>query len=144
MPPPYSRYHNSFITSYLETGQSTIIGRENPQFGLHKSSYIFPIRLYVKELPSINQGSQFLGTIRPDKSGFGFCYIITNKNFIIEAISAGCIGILNLRKWITKRSFDLSELAPDIADSSKRNILMSFKGGTLQYNMPEWKQGEND
>ena len=29
IPPPYSRYHDNFLTSYLETGNRSVIRREN-------------------------------------------------------------------------------------------------------------------
>ena len=49
-------------------------------------------------------------------------YIIISTDFIVLALSAGCIGLLNLSKNTAKKQINFGKLAPDILDENKRKL----------------------
>ena len=97
----------------------------------------------IRVLPSTSQGAQYLGIIRAEKSQYGSCYVLVNKSFIIETVSAGCLGLLNLSKNVIRKKINLSLLIPEIKDEHKRKLFQGLKGGMVQYSMPQFKQGSN-
>jgi PAS domain S-box-containing protein len=53
MPMPFSSYHNSWMSSYNETGKSKIVNAPGRNvFALHRSGYIFRAELNVREFSS--------------------------------------------------------------------------------------------
>ena len=63
MPPLFSHAHDDFITHYLKTGESGVIGKRNTLKALHKNGTLFPVELSVSES---HYGGQltFVGIVR--------------------------------------------------------------------------------
>ena len=60
-------------------------------------------------------------------------YILLSLDFVILALSAGCIGLMNLSKNAAKKGYNFSYLAPDILDEKKRSLYHSLRGGIIEY-----------
>jgi len=63
MPLPYSEKHDTYIRSYLETGEKKIIGKGREVQGLKKDGTVFPIDLSVGET-MWNENRIFTGIIK--------------------------------------------------------------------------------
>jgi len=49
MPPLYSKVHDDFVTDYLKTGESGVVGKRHILKALHKNGTLFPVELSVSE-----------------------------------------------------------------------------------------------
>lgn len=49
---PYSTHHTVFMQRYFDTGVSGVLNRKRMIFGLHKSGYIIPIEIFIREIAS--------------------------------------------------------------------------------------------
>ncbi len=63
MPAPFSNAHQSYLTRYLETGEARILNRSRIVFGSHRSGWIMPLDLFVREVSS-PEGLTFLSVLR--------------------------------------------------------------------------------
>ncbi len=63
MQPHYGEHHNSFIDSYLATGEKKIIGIGREAIGMRKGGKTFPIRLSVSEF-FVEEKRMFTGLIQ--------------------------------------------------------------------------------
>lgn len=71
MPQPYSAFHQDALMKYMETGETTVINKNRQVFGLHRSGWLVPIDLFVREVASAD-GMTFLGVMRvPQNSSLG-------------------------------------------------------------------------
>jgi hypothetical protein len=61
LPEIYSKYHDSFIENYLNTLEPRIIGTDRMVPAKTKTNYIQMIILYLRYIPSLIHGIQFLG-----------------------------------------------------------------------------------
>ena len=110
MPDVFANSHDSFLETYVNTGEGSLINsnKEILVFGKNKTQYIFPTYFSVKAVQSSLHGVQFLATFRIEKSFKASAYILTTLDGTIDAISSSCISLLKL---------DLS-----IFEQEKRNI----------------------
>jgi PAS domain S-box-containing protein len=67
MPAPFSNAHQSYLTRYLETGEARILNRSRIVFGSHRSGWIMPLDLFVREVSS-PEGMTFLSVLRKPTS----------------------------------------------------------------------------
>ncbi len=63
MPAPYAQHHQSQLNHFLETGKSTVLNRSRLVFGVHKSGWLVPVDLFVREVAT-SEGLTFLGVLR--------------------------------------------------------------------------------
>lgn len=63
MPPKYSRHHDAYVDTYLETGRHSIIGIGREVQGRHKDGTVFPFDLSVG-VAQTEDGPQFIGVMR--------------------------------------------------------------------------------
>ncbi len=63
MPPKYSRHHDTYVDTYLETGRHSIIGIGREVQGRHKDGTVFPFDLSVG-VAQTEDGQQFIGVMR--------------------------------------------------------------------------------
>lgn len=63
MPPPFSRDHNKYIDTYMDTARPKIIGIGRDSLGKRKNGAVFPIHLSVGEA-RVNGEVVFVGVIR--------------------------------------------------------------------------------
>lgn len=80
--------------------------------GKNKINYIFPIHITLKNVPSIVNGAQIVGTFRVEKVIKNYCYMIVEKDqHIIENISSSCIPTLNFQlKDVQKKKIKITSL----------------------------------
>jgi len=67
MPTRFSDDHDSYLSSYLKTGNAKIIGMGREVAGMHRDGTVFPIELSVGESDT-SDGMQFIGIIRDLRS----------------------------------------------------------------------------
>ena len=66
MPKIFANKHSSIVLSFLETGETIFIYRENRLFGLNKKGFTFPLNITVKPyLNRTNYSLEFLAHIKP-------------------------------------------------------------------------------
>lgn len=64
MPEPYSIEHNNYVKHYIETEEAKVIGLGRDVTGMHKDKKIFPIKIFVAELPKGEDGKRrFIASI---------------------------------------------------------------------------------
>lgn len=61
MPSLYAKQHNKFIQSYLQTLEARLLNVDRLIPAKSKSDYIAMIVAYVKHVPSLIHGTQFIG-----------------------------------------------------------------------------------
>lgn len=64
MPKLLGNLHDHFITKYLDTSESKIIGHERTVFCLHKKGYLIPSSIMIKVLPHLDQGIQMVAFLK--------------------------------------------------------------------------------
>ena len=86
MPPFFQKRHVSFINFHFSTGIKRVIGFDRYLYGYHRDGYIFPIRLLVMILPSVDKRLIYMGILQriPEEQGV----IIVEPNGKIDTISA--------------------------------------------------------
>ena len=47
MPAIYSKHHDEFVETFVNTNESKVLNKERLVFGKTKSNYIFPVTLLV-------------------------------------------------------------------------------------------------
>lgn len=47
--------HNNYLKNYLNTGSSTMLGRERELVALHRQKYVFPISIIIRRLQTGGQ-----------------------------------------------------------------------------------------
>ncbi|MBQ0718643.1 MAG: PAS domain S-box protein [Gammaproteobacteria bacterium] len=63
MPEPHASQHDGYLQRYLQTGDAHIIGFGRELMGRHKSNKLFPLRLFIAELPVSDSGERrFIGS----------------------------------------------------------------------------------
>lgn len=111
MPKSYAKYHNYFVKNYLDNFESNIIGRDTLLPAVNKNGYIQMIYLYIRHIPSLVHGIQFIGTFKLEKTLKKVCYMIINKEGQIEYLSTACIQILHLQnKRIKQQSISINDI----------------------------------
>lgn len=67
MPQPFASQHQGFLMRYLETGKTKIIGSQRVLYGLHRSGWLIPLDVFVREVSS-SEGASFLAVLRRPKN----------------------------------------------------------------------------
>jgi len=144
MPQVFSKYHDSFMENYLNTGESVMVGKnkEKMVFGKNKSNYIFPVYLSIKAATSIIQGIQFIATFRVEKNFKSAAYVLTNPDGTIDGVSSSCINILKFDlKAITVKRANIQDYIPNLI--RERGMLFSSANSAgkatanFRYNYPK-------
>jgi PAS domain S-box-containing protein len=81
VPLPYSPHHQGFLLRYMDIGNSTILNKNRPVFGLHKSGYLVYLNLFVREVSGENEHA-FLGVLREHVTHVQMGIIDQNYNAI--------------------------------------------------------------
>jgi len=139
----FSKYHDSFLENYLNSGESAIIGKNKQRmvFGKNKSNYILPIYLSIRAVQSIIQGTQFITVIRQEKNFKNAAYILTTPDGTIDAMSSSCINLLKIDlKAITHKKANIQDYIPNIIKNRSSMFSSSNNNGrfsaTIQYYYP--------
>lgn len=80
MPAMYEKYHDSFIKNYLDDFETTIIGRDSAQPAVTKNGYMQLLNLFIRHVPSLVHGIQFIATFRLEKTLKKVCYLLINRD----------------------------------------------------------------
>ncbi len=89
MPEVYSKHHDTFLENYLNTLEPRILNKERLVVGKHKNNYVFPIYIYVRHVPSLIHGLQFVGQFTSEKNFRQSCFLLVeNKSGKILNISS--------------------------------------------------------
>ena len=65
VPNPFAEVHDGFLKMYKETGHERVVNRVRRLFGLHKSGYVFPVQLLVKQVSGGLDETKFMGILIP-------------------------------------------------------------------------------
>lgn len=115
MPSPHREAHDSYLSNYLKTGVSMIIGKGSRKLSaIHKDGREIPISLSISELPAVKR--MFVGVIR---------------DITIETVAEKCIHDTELQLIQSGRLAALGEMAGGIAHEVN-SPLASLKLG-LEY-----------
>jgi len=81
------QYHDGFIRRYLETSKEHIINSTRLVFGQKANGFIFPLNIYVKVIPNLDEGVRFiaiLNKLNHKNSFYNICNtLFTNKTIIL-------------------------------------------------------------
>ena len=60
----FENEHNSFVQNYIKTGETEVIGLGRDLTGMNKNGSVFPVKLFVAELPKASDGKKrFIASI---------------------------------------------------------------------------------
>ncbi|KAL6757720.1 hypothetical protein V8C86DRAFT_1620236 [Haematococcus lacustris] len=61
VPPPFSRNHNNYVRSYLQTGKAKILDSTRAFVAVHKDRFVLPISVFVTKVSGVGEDSVFMG-----------------------------------------------------------------------------------
>ena len=64
MPSNIGKYHNQFMLNFYTTTKAKFINETRREIGLNKERLIYPIMIYVKIFPCIEEGISYIGLIQ--------------------------------------------------------------------------------
>jgi PAS domain S-box-containing protein len=113
MPSIFAKRHAEFLEQFFKTGHKTVFNVERTFFGLHRNGCCICIVLMVKQMPTLEEGLQYVGMIRQVHIDSDF--ILTDTRGVIDSFSAGISSVLNLSSLLFKESeINVQILAPDL------------------------------
>ena len=114
MPEPHRHSHDSYITSYLETGHARIIGTGRNLEARHKSGKLVPIHLKVSEL-MIDGEQQFIGIIRDltDEQASRKRLELAQKMEAVGQLTGGIAHDFNNLLTVVIGNIELLQMRPD-------------------------------
>lgn len=120
MPQIYSKFHDDFISNYLNNNESYLISKQKERlvFGKNKSNYIFPVYLSLRAVPSMLSGTKFIATFRVEKNFKNAAYILTNPDGYIDSLSSSCINLLKIDlKMVMQKKSRIQDFIPGIIEN---------------------------
>ena len=100
MPTIYAKKHSEFLDRFFKTGREVIFGLEREVFALHRDGYCFPVNILIKSFPSLKEGIQYVGMLRPIATDYD--YMITDQRGIVDSFTKGFNDLLNITPAIFK------------------------------------------
>lgn len=79
IPVPFATHHQNYLRRYMELGDSAILNKSRPVFAMHKTGYLVPINLFVREVSGDNDHA-FLGVMREQNSQIQSAILDPNFN----------------------------------------------------------------
>lgn len=106
--------HNSFLEQYYHTARRLMFHKERSLFAAHKTGYCFQVNILIKQMPSLAEGIQYVGMIRPQMSDND--YIITDFNGYIDSFTSGIGLLFNINPMLVKDSstFNIQFISPEL------------------------------
>ena len=143
MPSIFAKRHNDFMEKFFKTGYKTVFNKEREFYGLHRNGFCFHIKMLVKQMPSLDEGIQYVGMLRQTQSDAD--YIITDMKGVVDCFSTGVTSMLNLPVALFKDSdINIQILAPDLISvfsaDKKKMLLEKYKeigGQRLAFYVPK-------
>ncbi|CAK68406.1 unnamed protein product (macronuclear) [Paramecium tetraurelia] len=91
MPKCYADNHDKFMSKYLETNESKIVGKERTVYCQHKNGSIIPCLLMFKILPQLKKGLRMVSFFKVLENFDSNHYILFNPTtFLIYGLSQNC------------------------------------------------------
>ena len=78
MPELYGKRHNEFLNRYFRTGYKTVFNKERNFYALQRNGFCIYIKLLVKQLPTFDEGIQYVGMILHEENEYD--YILTDED----------------------------------------------------------------
>ena len=129
MPNAVAKKHSEFMEIYFRTGRDRVLNRERSTFALHKKGYCFPIKLFVRPMPQLNNGYlQFVGMILSQQDDYE--YIITDSKGNIDSVSRRLAVKFQIKpKMFHKlRPIAVQAIAPELIYSYQDEYKQTAKG----------------
>jgi PAS domain S-box-containing protein len=109
VPAPFAAHHQGYLKHYTDLGNSSILNMSRPAWALHKSGFLVPLNLFVREVSS-ETSHVFLGALKEIVSPFqmGFvdldfhlfgCTVALGHALSVEIVEMHA-GKLHLSRWI--------------------------------------------
>jgi len=133
MPRIYAHKHNEFLTKHYQTGYKTNTQENRILYGLHRNGYCFALILYVKVMPTLDNGLEFVGMIRQVQEECD--YIIMDSKGKIDSVSSGLATALNIEtKLIRSFNINVQIIAPqllnvftNLSKERSKKVIAKFK-----------------
>lgn len=127
MPSLFAKRHTEFLEKFFKTGYKSVFNTERNFFGIHRNGFCFHMRILIKQMPSLEEGIQYVGMICQTQSDCE--YILTDMRGVIDGISTGISSLLNLPVTAFKETdINIQILAPELINifsaNEKNKILM--------------------
>jgi two-component system sensor kinase FixL len=87
MPSLFAEKHNEFLDQFYKSSRQSVFNNERQLFGSNRQGYCFTLKLLLKQMPSLTEGIQYVGMIRPITTDYD--YILTDIYGHIDSFSAG-------------------------------------------------------
>ena len=131
MPSIYAMRHNDFLEKFYRTGHKIVFNNEQTFYGLHRNGFCFCVKIFVKQMPDLQEGIQYVGMIKEQRSDHEF--ILTNSRGVIDSFSERITSLLNLPASLFKETdINIQILAPELievfgAGDRKKALLNKFR-----------------
>lgn len=113
MPKLFAVRHKEFLEKFFKTGHSIIFNKENVLYGLHKNGCCFCLKIVVKQLPTCEEGIEYVGMLRSCQDECD--YILTDHRGVIDCCSSGILPLLSIPVSVFKESkINIQILAPEL------------------------------
>ena len=115
MPTLFAKRHTDFMERFFRNGRQVIFYQERNLFSTHRNGHCFQMRLLVKQMPSLAEGIQYVGMIKPLASDYE--YMLTDMDGVIDSFSKGITGLLGLTPNLFKdkdSQINIQILAPEL------------------------------
>jgi hypothetical protein len=115
MPALFARKHNELLERFFKTGRQIIFYQERNLFATHRNGHCFQMKILVKQMPTLTEGIQYVGMIKPIVSDVD--YMLTDMDGVIDSFSKGVTGLLNITPNLFKdkdTQINIQLLAPDL------------------------------
>ena len=151
MPEMYAKNHSRILDDALAKGAENIPNKERLVFARNKSGYVFPVWLQLKMIQSSQLGTQFVALFKIDKKimSANIGYVLINKEQKIQAISSGCMKVINLdiqkMRRLNQQGIDINRLAPGLFEDSSDPTGTNYnqkQGATLDWYLPDFTGGK--
>jgi PAS domain S-box-containing protein len=119
VPAPFAQHHHSYLRRYMDLGDASVLNKSRPVFALHKTGYLIPINLYVREVSGESEHA-FLGVLKeqvsqiqsaivdPNYNVFGCTVVLGNLfNSSVEEMRAGSY---HLSRWFPTFQQSLTDM----------------------------------
>lgn len=122
----FANKHNQFLEQYYQTARTMMFNRERSLFAAHKTGYCFQVHILIKQMPSLAEGIQYVGMIKPQTSDNDF--ILTDMNGYIDSFTSGIGQLFNINPQLVKdnSNFNIQFIAPELVEffDSRQNQSM--------------------
>ena len=85
---------------FFRTGRQVIFNSERSLFATNRSGYCLQMKILVKQMPSLVEGIQYVGMIKPIISDYD--YMLTDMDGVIDSFTKGLANMLGITPALFK------------------------------------------